>query len=473
MKTRVLFINAIHSTVEVEQRHPPLGLGYLASALMKHFGKDYFKFHIIDRVVQKELGQFRPDIIFITSVTQNFDIAKNYANFIKQQEQIPVIVGGIHISMMPYSLKSDFDAGVIGEGEEAIVELMEIFLRKKGFPSEDLSKINGVIFRDKDTIRFTEPRPAIKNIDSIAMPARELLKIDKHTYMFTSRGCPYKCVFCASTRFWPNVRFFSAEYVMNEIRELVNKYNVKLISFYDDLFIADRKRLNEISSLIQKDKKLQKIHFTCNARANLVNDEVVQLLKQMNVLSINLGLESGCKRTLEYLKPAVTLEQNINAVKTIKRHGLACNGSFIIGCPQETRDDILETYKFIKKIPINLTDIYTLTPYPGTPIWEYAKSKGLVSDDMQWSKLDVNFQNNYQQAIIVSETLSRQEIIKLFKKFYRLRFFKNIIGIITHPYLMDLPKMAIRLLGQHVHRFLRNKKDEIEINKSSHRGDQG
>jgi radical SAM superfamily enzyme YgiQ (UPF0313 family) len=305
------------------------------------------------------------------------------------------------------------------------------------------------------------------------MPARELLKIDKHTYMFTSRGCPYKCVFCASTRFWPNVRFFSAEYVMNEIRELVNKYNVKLISFYDDLFIADRKRLNEISSLIQKDKKLQKIHFTCNARANLVNDEVVQLLKQMNVLSINLGLESGCKRTLEYLKPAVTLEQNINAVKTIKRHGLACNGSFIIGCPQETRDDILETYKFIKKIPINLTDIYTLTPYPGTPIWEYAKSKGLVSDDMQWSKLDVNFQNNYQQAIIVSETLSRQEIIKLFKKFYRLRFFKNIIGIITHPYLMDLPKMAIRLLGQHVHRFLRNKKDEIEINKSSHRGDQG
>ncbi len=452
-RTRVLLINAIHSTVEVEQRHPPLGLGYLASALMKHFRKDSFRFRIIDRAVQKEVKQFRPDIIFISSVTQNFDIAKNYANFIKQQHQIPVIIGGIHISMMPYSLNSDFNAGVIGEGEETVVELMEMFLRKKSFSSEDLSKIKGVIFRDKDTIQFTEPRPAIKVIDSVPIPARDLLRIDKHTYMFTSRGCPYKCVFCASTRFWPNVRFFSAEYVLKEIRELVDKYNVKLISFYDDLFIANRRRLIEISSLLKKDKKLKKIHFTCNARANLVNDEVVQLLKQMNVLSVNLGLESGCERTLEYLKPAVTLEQNINAVRTIKRHGLACNGSFIIGCPQETRDDILETYKFIKNIPINLTDVYVLTPYPGTPIWEYAKSRGLVSEDMQWSKLDVNFQNNYRHAVIVSETLSRQEIIKLFKKFYRLRFFKNIIGIITHPYLIDLPKTAIGLLNEYFNRF--------------------
>lgn len=464
MKTRVLFINAIHSTVEVEQRHPPLGLGYLVSALQKHFGDDFFKFRIVHRNIEKEMKQFGPDIVFITSVTQNFDIAINYANFIKQ-EQIPVIIGGIHISMMPHSLNSDFNVGVIGEGEVTAVELMEIFLRKKRFSSEDLSKIKGVIFRDKDTIQFTEPRPEIKDIDSVPMPARDLLKIDKHTYMFTSRGCPYKCVFCASTRFWNTVRFFSSEYVLKEIRELVDKYNVKLISFYDDLFIANRQRLIEVASLIKKDKKLKKIHFTCNARANLINDEVVQSLREMNVLSVNLGLESGCKRTLKYLKPAVTLEQNISAVRTIKRYGLACNGSFIIGCPQETRDEILETYKFIKKIPINLTDIYTLTPYPGTPIWEYAKSRGLVSEDMQWSKLDVNFQNNYRQTIIVSETLSREEIIKLFKKFYRLRFFKNIIGIITHPYLIDLPKTAIGLLNEYFNRFIRDKKGEIGIKK--------
>lgn len=451
MGTKVLFINAIHSDIEVEQRHPSLGLGYLAGALVGYFGKDTFELKIIDRTIQKEVKQFEPDIVLISSVTQNFEIAKEYANFIKQQK-IPVLVGGIHITMMPHSLDSNFDIGVIGEGEETIVELMELFLRKGSFPYEDLSGIDGIIFRHNDEIKFTNPRSAIKDIDSISMPARNLLKIDKHTYMFTSRGCPYKCVFCASTRFWNKVRFFSAEYVVEEIRELVDKYNVKLISFYDDLFIADHKRLNRISTLIGKDSKLKEVRFTCNVRANLVTDEVVQLLKQMNVRSVNMGLESGCERTLDYLKPAVTLEQNINAVKTIKRHGLACNGSFIIGSPHETWEDVMQTYNFVKKLPINLTDIYVLTPYPGTPVWDYAKSKHLVSEDMQWSKLDVNFQNNFQQAIIVSETLSRQEIVKLFKKFYRLRFFKNIIGVMTHPYLMDLPKIAARILIEKISR---------------------
>ena len=457
MKTRILLINAIHPNIELEQRHPSLGLAYLVSALRNHFGRDYFEFRIIDRGVEKEISHFKPEAVLISSVTQNYDIALKYGRLLRQK-QIPVIIGGIHISMMPSSLNSSFDVGVMGEGEETIVELMEVFLSHRNkFTAGDLSKIKGIIYRDGDSVHFTEARPVIKDLDSICFPARDLLRIDRHTYMFTSRGCPYKCVFCASTRFWPEVRFFSAEYVVREIRELVDQYNVKLISFYDDLFIANRKRLDEIIFLIEKDKKLKNISFTCNVRANLINDEVVMLLKKMNVVALNLGLESGCERTLKYLKANVTLEQNINAVKTIKSRGLACNATFIIGSPQETRDEILESYRFIKKIPINLTDIYVLTPYPGTPLWDYAKGKGLVSENMEWSKLDINFQNNYRQTIIVSEVLSRREIIGLFKKFYRLRFFKNIKGIVTHPYLMDLPKMAIRLLFEKITLIVKNR----------------
>ncbi len=332
---------------------------------------------------------------------------------------------------------------------------MELFLKKGALAPEDLKNIKGIVYREGEAVRFTEPRQAIRDIDSLSFPARDLLKIEKHTYMFTSRGCPYKCIFCASTRFWDTVRFFSAGYVVKEVRHLVDNYNVSLISFYDDLFIADRRRLKEIVSLIKKDSSLKKIHFTCNGRANLINDEVVELLKEMNVLSVNLGLESGCERTLQFLKHQVTLEQNMNAVKTVKKHGLSCNGSFIIGSPRETKAEMLETYNFIKKIPINLTDIYVLTPYPGTPVWDYAKKRGLVSEHMQWSKLDVNFQNNLKDAIILSEVMDREEIVGIFKKFYRLRFFKNIAGIITHPYLMDLPKTALKLLAEKLSRRLR------------------
>ena len=457
MEKRILLINAIHPHVEVEQRQPPLGLGYLVSRLRKHFGKGVFEFRIVDRNIEKEIKQFNPGIALITSVTQNFDIATNYAKLLKHNN-IPSIVGGIHISMMPYSLDQSFDVGVIGEGEQTTVELLEVFLNRNKFLVGDLKEIKGIIYKEGDSINFTDARPVIKNIDSIYKPARDLLKIEEHTYMFTSRGCPYKCIFCASTRFWNNVRFFSAEYVIDEIRELVDNYNVKLISFYDDLFIADLQRLRDIVSLIKKDKKLGKVHFTCNGRANLINDEVVTLLKEMNVLSVNLGMESGCERTLKFLKQGVTLEQNINAVKTIKKHGLSCNGSFIIGSPQETREEMMETYKFLKEIPINLTDIYVLTPYPGTPIWDYAKKRGLVSENMQWSKLDVNFQNNYQHAIILSEVMDRKEIIRIFKKFYRLGFFKNIFGILTHPYLMDLPKTVIKLIAEKIS--LKFKKDK-------------
>src|SRR4030042_2649035 len=268
-KTKVLLINAINPHVEVEQRHPPLGLGYLVSALSKHFGEDFFEFRIVDRNVEKEIKQFNPAIVLISSVTQNFDIAISCASFIKKLG-IPVIAGGIHISMMPYSLGKDFDAGVLGEGEEVIVELMQAFLNRGKLLPEDLNGIKGIVFRKGDSLHFSEPRPVIQNIDSIPFPSRDLLKIEGHTYMFTSRGCPYKCVFCASTRFWNNVRFFSAGYVINEIRELAGRYNVKLISFYDDLFIADRQRLRDIVSLIKKDRNLSKIHFTCNGRANLI-----------------------------------------------------------------------------------------------------------------------------------------------------------------------------------------------------------
>lgn len=451
MKIKVLLINAINPHNEVERRQPSLGLGYLASSLRKVFGEGFFEFRMIDNNVEKETARFKPDVVFISSVTQNFNIAINYGRLLKRSG-LPVVVGGIHISMMPSSLEDCFDAGVIGEGEETVVELMEVFLEDRKFVPENLKKVKGIVFNETGSVCHTEARPETKNLDSISSPAKDLLNIHEHTYMFTSRGCPYDCTFCASTRFWPNVRFFSAEYVVKEMRELVDNYKVGVISFYDDLFIADRERLKAIVSCIKKDAKLKKLKFTCSARANLVNDEVVALLKEMNIGSINLGLESGCEKTLKYLKGDITVEQNLAAIKIIKKHGIACQGSFIIGSPFETEEEIMETYGFIKKAPLNLVDIYVLTPYPGTPVWDHAVSKGLVSEKMDWNRLNVNFGTHHEDAIILSETLAKERIVMLFRKFQRLCLTKNIMGIPTHPYFKDIPKVAAKLISEGIHR---------------------
>lgn len=448
MKTRVMFVNAINPFVEVERRYPNLGLGYIISTLREHFGHQRFDFKVVDRNVTREIERFQPHIIGISSVTQNYNLAKRYAQMAKSQK-IPVIIGGVHISALPNSLSPDMDIGCIGEAEETVVELFEVFLDRNSFPKERLNKIKGIAFWTNGGLHITESREPIKDLDSLSLPARDVFKVEKHTYIFSSRGCPYRCTFCASSRFWGKVRFFSAEYVVREIEELVNNYHVKMISFFDDLFVANKSRLKEIVNLMKKTNLRRKVKLTCSCTANRIDDETVRLLKEMNVLSVGMGLEAGCERTLKYLKGnAFSLEDNLRAVKTLEKYGISANASFVIGSPFETKEEIMETYRFIQQNPLTLVDVYVLTPFPGTPIWAYAEKRGLVSDDMDWDRINVNFESNYKNAIILSEKLDRDEITKLYRKFRKQRLYHNLKNILKSPFAIDVPKTAFRIFRE-------------------------
>ncbi len=451
--TKILFINAIHHRVEVEQRYPSLGLGYLVSFLRKRFDSNTFEFKIIDRNVEKVLRNYNPDIVGISSVSQNFNVARHYAEMAKKNGAL-VIVGGIHISTLPGSLTEHMDIGILDEGEDTIVEIVEAFLSNGHLDKGTLKKIDGIVYNDNGQIRSTKIRTPITDLDSIPFPARDLLRIENHSYIFSSRGCPYRCTFCASSHFWNKVRVFSAEYVVEEIKELVRRYDVKMISFFDDIFIVNRKRLVKIVELLQKQDFFGEIKFTCSCRANMINDDVSRLLKELNVVSVAMGLESGCQKTLEYLKGKnVTVEDNINAILTLKKYGIATSAAFIIGSPEETEEDIKETYRFIKQMPLVGFNVYILTPLPGTPLWEYCKKRRLVSDNMDWDRLNLNFENNHRDTIIVSEIFNREELYRLYKQFRRLRLFKVGKNVLTlrHPYLSDIPKTFNKLAKEKYH----------------------
>lgn len=419
MKIKFLFINAINAADSIEARYPPLGIGYLCSSLRSRFGNAAFEFKVIDKDLESQISIFAPHIVGISSVSQNYNKTIKYAEIAKRLH-IPVICGGVHISMLPYSLSKDMDIGVIGEGEETICDVLELFIRRQAFPAEDLRNIRGIAFWGADgKISITGKRGLVTPLDKVPFPARDVLNILPDTYMFTSRGCPYRCTFCASSRFWDKVRLFSAGYVVKEITHLMNEYNVKSINLYDDLFAIDTGRIREIVKLLRSNNILGKIDFSCAIRANLVSDETIDLLQEMGVKSIGLGLESGCEETVKYLKHDVSVNDNINAVKIIRKHKISTFGSFIIGSPLEEEKDALETLKFIKKTGLDGFNIYVLTPYPGTPVWDWAKSRGLVSDNMDWDKLNINFEDNNKSFILLSEKLSKENIRKLIFQFKR------------------------------------------------------
>ncbi|MEA3347108.1 MAG: radical SAM protein, partial [Candidatus Auribacterota bacterium] len=263
----------------------------------------------------------------------------------------------------------------------------------------------------------------------------------------SSRGCPYRCIFCASSRYWNNIRYFSPEYVVDEIEELVEKWKVRLISFYDDLFVANQKRLNRIAELVVSRGLVGKVKFSCSCRANTVTEEVVSSLKKMGVCSVGMGLESGNPRVLSILKgKSAKVEDNFRAVELLHSAGIKVNASFIIGSPDETLEEMMDTYRFIKKSLLSFVDIYLLTPFPGTPVWDQAEARGLVFANMDWSKLNVNFEKNKENAIIMSEVFSRDDIIKMYNKFRRLRLKKNITALPGHPMIIDLPKIVFSAL---------------------------
>ena len=439
-----MLINAINPYAEIEYRYPPLGLGYLISSLRRNFGADTFEFKVVNNLTEAEGSNFKPEIVGITSVTQNYSIAKEYASLFKKKG-IPVLIGGIHISMLPSSLTPDMDVGVMGEGERTIIDIFERFITKGALSKDELKQIKGIVYRDPaGHLHITEEREPIIPLDQIPFPARDFFHIERHSYLFSSRGCPYRCVFCASSRFWGRVRFFSADYVLQEITELVERYRVKLISFYDDLMIADVARLKILVRLLEKGNFLGRVKFTLNARANLLTEEVVGLLKDMDVVSVGMGLESGNERILHYLKGEnISVEDSRAAIRLLKEHHIAANASFVIGSPDETREEILDTLRFIKTSGLNFVDNYVLTPFPGTPIWEVGKKNGAVGDDMEWERLNVNYGKN-PRPVILSKTMERAEIDRLFAKFQRERLWIAAKNVWTHPFLGDICRLLVR-----------------------------
>lgn len=443
---KLLLVNAVDVARSIETVYPPLGLGYLASSLKRHFPEIEIK--IIDRDICQTVKSFAPDAVGVSSVSQNFGRAIEIAALCKKIN-IPVFVGGVHITLLPESLPREFAFGVYGEAENTIVDIVRYLMNDpKMQKPQALHNIPGLVIHSDNGPKLTPPRQLISDLDSIPFPERSLLNIPmgETTYLFTSRGCPYKCAFCASTRFWDKVRWFSAEYVVAEIENVIGSYHPRAISFYDDLFVANIPRLRQIVDLIRQKGIHKKTKFGFACRANLVNDELIKILKGLDISMICMGLESGSSKTLNYLKgDNVTIEQNKKAVQLFSDAGIHIQGTFIIGSPGETEENIRETLEFIKSSKLTAFEVYILTPFPGTPVWETALKMGRVSNTMDWSKLSIDTMGADDDRITVSE-IPTPRLIAIQKELFSSEKLKRRVIYVVRNSLKNPGWLVVRIV---------------------------
>jgi len=371
---------------------PSLGLGYLAAVLKN----DGFDVKIVDcrvlnisedallQMIKKEC----PCLAGITATTLSFHSASSLARNIKNiLPETLLVLGGPHITAASTETMetSEFDAGIIGEGEAAFLKLA----RQMRENCLEFESIENLTYRKDGSIKVNPLGKYIENLDELPFPARELFppinvykpvaasyKKLPFAHMLTSRGCPFRCIFCDRKVFGNRFRARSVENVLAEIEELVYRHGAREIKFFDDTFTVDKERAFSICEEIIRRKI--KVAWSCLSHVRCVDEKLLKQMKRAGCWQIGFGLESGDPNVLASMKKGMTVEDSRNAVIWAKKAGLNVRCFFVIGMPADTADSIKRTLEFAKSLPIDVANFYNVTLYPGNELFETAMKEGTL-----------------------------------------------------------------------------------------------
>ncbi|MFH2219342.1 MAG: radical SAM protein [Pseudomonadota bacterium] len=397
-----------------------------------------------------EIKKFQPDIVGFTAVTPSIHHAGRMASMVrKNYPAVTILIGGPHVTAIPertLDAYPGFDYGVVGEGDITIVEIVEALSAARKPTS-----VPGVVFREKNNIRFAPQRPPITNLDDLPFPAWDLLDgfpsqytpaLFKYirlpsTHIISARGCPYKCIFCDTSVFSRQVRFHSPEYIIEMIRFLVKTYKMREIIFEDDQFLLKKDRVSKIcEGFLTADLG---ISWSCSGRVSSVDDPaLIGLMKRSGCWQINYGIESADQKILDFARKAITVEQAETAVRLTHEAGILAKGYFIFGLPYETEKTMEKTIRFAKNIPLTDISVFMLTPFPGSRVYDIASQHGTIDDD--FSRM------NILNVVYVPKGLTRETLLA-----YQRRFMKEFYlrpGILMNYFkrLLANPRILFRML---------------------------
>ena len=430
--------------------HEPLHLLCLAAYAEKFGHKVWIADQLAGENVFKKIERINPDYVGITGTTAVISDSYEIADYCRAKGY-KTILGGVHVSVMPNEALKHCDYVVAGEGETALVNILEGKAKSGVVTGNCIKDLDSMprINRDLINMRYYQ-KAKDRN------PGSHLHFVPPNTRVnsiLATRGCPYRCIFCHNSWRGLPIRMNSAKHIIEEMKELENKYGTRAIFFMDDDFLFSKKRTEEFCELYKKEG-LKSI-WGCQARVTSpgLEKEMLKKLKEINCRQITFGFESGNQRILSILKNnTTTIEENQKAVDLVREVGILVTGSFMIGNPSETEEEIEDTKNFI--IKNNLTaGVGITTPYPGTKLWEMCKEKGIIPKNINWKEF------NFHNLTFALNDIPGKKMEKLNQDFINLALRKNpgltpknLIKVsLKHPFkaitrLIKNPRSAITIL---------------------------
>jgi len=444
---------------------PPIGIMSLSSVL-KRAGHECLMFdqanpETPDDAILREIARFQPDLVGLSFLsTTSYPYAKVLARQIRAADpRVRIAFGGVFASLNPQLVKlqcPEVDFVCRGDGEQLILDLLASL--------DDPSGVLGVTWRDAEgRLRHNDNRPLTRDLDQWPFPDREslgldfvesmpldvpaVLSLERFTTMQTSRGCPWPCVFCDIPIFnegkW---RSRSPEHVVAEFERLQAE-GYGSVYFVDDHFLLQPRRIEAIcKGLIEKKITIQ---WGCEGRVDSVCMQLFPMMAEAGCRTIMFGIESGSQKILDRLKKEQTLEEIEAAVTNAKKAGIEIvHGFFVVGNPDETEEDMRQTFRFASRLRLDTFAFNRLCVYRGTPLWQEFVRRGLVDDARDWykyfkcSSIDPTVLPGEEIHRIRAEELRRLILYKLFR--YPGQMLRLLRRFVRHMPLRDVGYLLVK-----------------------------
>lgn len=447
-------------------KRPVYGLSTLCSVLescgheVRIFDGIFWRLALRDLLQQ--IADYRPSLVGLTAMTHEIQTAARLAEEIKRTINVPVVVGGPHITALPRDTLEEFpvfDYGVFGEGEETCRELLEALERGE---NARISQIEGLVYRQSGEIRQNHPRTPLSadELDKLPFPAyhqyygddrNALSGKDDQYVMFSSRGCPYRCAFCM-VMLGNKVRRHSPGRILDEMELAHERFGAHTFNFADDIFLTNSARTRRTLELMIERRFPERFRWSGLTRVNYVKPDLIELAKEAGCYSLEMGVESGDDGILAGVDKNITVESVREAVATIKRSRLRLGTYYILGHPNETEETARKTVSLACSLNTDWIAVGMMVPYPGTRVYEMA-SKGeggyrlrsknwadydkyggcaLETQGVPWKKL---------------ELLQKRAILGLYVKNFRFREAIVYLLVRRHAIIYFLRRAVVRVIS--------------------------